>query len=40
MRDWQNQAHVKHYYKYHLVFVSKYRKGNVRNIKKRQKKNT
>ena len=26
MRDWQNQAHVKHYCKYHIVFVPKYRK--------------
>jgi len=26
MRDWQNQTHVKHYCKYHIVFVPKYRK--------------
>jgi putative transposase len=26
MRDWQSQTHVKHYCKYHVVFVSKYRK--------------
>ena len=26
MRDWQSQAHVKHYCKYHVVFVPKYRK--------------
>ena len=26
MRDWQSQAHVKHYCKYNVVFVSKYRK--------------
>ncbi|WP_250657567.1 IS200/IS605 family transposase [Alkalimarinus coralli] len=26
MRDWQSQAHVKHYSKYHVVFVPKYRK--------------
>ena len=26
MRDWQSQAHVKHYCKYHIVFVPKYRK--------------
>jgi putative transposase len=26
MRDWQSQAHVKHYCKYHVVFVQKYRK--------------
>jgi len=25
MRDWQSQAHVKHYCKYHVVFVPKYR---------------
>ena len=34
MRDWQSQAHVKHYCKYHIVFVPKYRKkaiyGNLR----------
>ncbi|WP_152452030.1 IS200/IS605 family transposase [Microbulbifer sp. THAF38] len=26
MRDWQCQAHVKHYCRYHVVFVPKYRK--------------
>ena len=26
MRDWQSQAHVKHYCRYHIVFVPKYRK--------------
>ncbi|MEW5251736.1 transposase [Microbulbifer sp. 2201CG32-9] len=26
MRDWQNQAHVKHYCRYHIVFVPKYRR--------------
>ncbi len=26
MREWQSQAHVKHYCKYHIVFVPKYRK--------------
>jgi REP element-mobilizing transposase RayT len=26
MRDWQGQPHVKWYYKYHLVFVPKYRR--------------
>ena len=26
MREWQCQAHVKHYCKYHVVFVPKYRK--------------
>ena len=26
MREWQSQAHVKHYCKYHVVFVPKYRK--------------
>lgn len=34
MRECQSQAHVKHYCKYHVVFVSKYRKktiyGNLR----------
>lgn len=34
MRDWQSQAHVKHYCKYYIVFVPKYRKkaiyGNLR----------
>lgn len=26
MRDWQSQTHVRHYCKYHVVFVPKYRK--------------
>ena len=26
MRDWQSQAHVKHYCRYHIVFVPKYRR--------------
>ena len=26
MRDWQSQAHVKHYCRYHIVFIPKYRK--------------
>ena len=26
MRNWPNQDHVKHYCRYHIVFVSKYRK--------------
>jgi putative transposase len=26
MRDWRSQAHVKHYCRYHIVFVPKYRK--------------
>uniref|UniRef100_UPI00351AC6B4 transposase n=1 Tax=Endozoicomonas sp. Mp262 TaxID=2919499 RepID=UPI00351AC6B4 len=26
MRDWQSQTHVKHYCKYHVVIVPKYRK--------------
>ena len=26
MRDWQSQAHLKHYCKYHIVFIPKYRK--------------
>ena len=34
MRDWQSQAHVKYYCKYHVVFVPKYRRkslyGNLR----------
>ena len=29
MRDWQNQAHVKHYCKYHVVFVPKYRRKSI-----------
>lgn len=29
MRDWQSQAHVKHYCKYHVVFVPKYRKKSI-----------
>ncbi len=26
MREWQSQAHVRHYCRYHIVFVPKYRK--------------
>jgi putative transposase len=26
MREWQSQAHVKHYCRYHAVYVPKYRK--------------
>ena len=26
MREWQSQTHVKHYCKYHVVFVPKYRR--------------
>ena len=29
MRDWQSQAHVKHYCRYHIVFVPKYRKKSI-----------
>jgi len=29
MRDWQSQAHVRHYCKYHVVFVPKYRKKSI-----------
>lgn len=29
MRDWQSQAQVKHYCKYHVVFVPKYRKQSI-----------
>ena len=29
MRDWQSQAHVKYYCKYHVVFVPKYRKKSI-----------
>ena len=29
MREWQSQAHVKHYCRYHVVFVSKYRKKSI-----------
>ena len=29
MRDWQSQAHVKRYCKYHAVFVSKHRKKSI-----------
>ncbi len=29
MRDWQNQAHVKYYCKYHIVFVPKYRRKSI-----------
>jgi putative transposase len=29
MREWQSQAHVKHYCSYHIVFVPKYRKQSI-----------
>ena len=29
MREWRSQAHVKHYCKYHIVFVPKYRKKSI-----------
>ena len=29
MRDWQSQAHAKHYCRYHVVFVPKYRKQTI-----------
>ena len=29
MREWQSQAHVKHYCRYHLVFVPKYRRKSI-----------
>ena len=32
MRDWQSQTHVKHYCRYHVVFVPKYRKKSIYRI--------
>ncbi len=29
MREWQCQAHVKHYCRYHIVFDPKYRKKSI-----------
>jgi putative transposase len=29
MREWQSQAHVRHYCRYHVVFVPKYRKKSI-----------
>ena len=29
MREWQRQAHVKHYCRYHVVYVPKYRKKSI-----------
>jgi len=29
MREWQSQAHVKYYCRYHVVFVPKYRKKSI-----------
>ncbi len=29
MREWQSQANVKHYCRYHIVFVPKYRKKSI-----------
>lgn len=36
MRDWQSQAHVKHYCKYHVVFVPKYRKKGIYGVLRRE----
>ncbi|VAX00544.1 Mobile element protein [hydrothermal vent metagenome] len=35
MREWQSQAHVKHYYRYHVVFVPKYRRKSIYGTLKR-----
>ncbi len=29
MREWQSQAHVKYYCRYHVVFVPKYRRKSI-----------
>ncbi len=29
MRGWQSQTHVKHYCRYHVVFIPKYRRKSI-----------
>ena len=36
MRDWQGQSHVKWYWKYHIVFVPKYRRRSIYGPLRRQ----
>ena len=36
MRDWQSQAHVKHYCRYHIVFVPKYRKKTIYGVLRKE----
>ncbi len=40
MRDWQSRAHVRHYCKYHVVFVAKYRKKSIFGSLRRDRKDT
>lgn len=35
MREWQSQAHVKHYCRYHLVFIPKYRRKSLYGVLRR-----
>ena len=35
MREWQSQAHVRHYCRYHVVFVPKYRKKAIYGVLRR-----
>ena len=36
MREWQSQAHVKHYCRYHIVFVPKYRKKTIYGVLRKE----
>ena len=36
MREWQSQAHVKHYCRYHLVFIPKYRRKAIYGVLRRE----
>ena len=36
MREWQNQSHVKWSFKYHIVFVPKYRRRSIYGSLRRQ----
>lgn len=36
MREWQSQAHVKHYCRYHIVFVPKYRKKSIYGVLRKE----
>jgi hypothetical protein len=36
MREWQSQAHVKHYCRYHIVFVPKCRKQSIYGVLRKE----
>lgn len=37
MREWQSRAHVKHYCRYHIVFVPKYHKKFIYGVLRKDK---